>query len=210
MRITLALDLEGTLISNALPMDCTARPGLWSFLSMARRQFRIVLYTNVFPRRARASLRRIVRQGHAPAWLARVPIFNPPCPSGEQEAKDLRLVGPLGRVFIVDDSPGSIRQDQRPFWLPIKSFWGEGADNELERISNALMQMFMDIVEGMRFEPWTLDAQKILDAGRQIYYGNDDLGEHEVIKEYPDGKKELVTFDFQTGKEIFLKHYESL
>ena len=55
MRKTLALDLEGTLISNALPMDCTPRPGLWDFLSWAKRHFRVVLYTNVFPRRARAS-----------------------------------------------------------------------------------------------------------------------------------------------------------
>lgn len=141
MMMTLALDLEGTLISNAIPMDCTVRPGLWPFLSWARRHFRVVLYTNVFPRRARASLRRIVHQGHAPAWLARVPIFNPPCPSGEQEAKDLRLVGPLGQVFIVDDSPGSIHQDQQPFWLPIKSFWGEGPDNELEKLMNSLRRL---------------------------------------------------------------------
>lgn len=134
---TLALDLEGTLISNALPMDCTPRPGLWPFLSWARRHFRVVLYTNVFPRRARASLRRIVQAGHAPSWLARVEIFNPECLDGEPQAKDLRRIGQLERVFIVDDSPGAILEGQRPYWLQIKSFWG-GEDNELERILKEL------------------------------------------------------------------------
>lgn len=140
---TLALDLEGTLISNALPMDCTPRPGLWPFLSWARRHFRVVLYTNVFQRRARASLRRIVRGGFAPTWLTRVEIFNPDLLDGEPMAKDLRHVGELGSALIVDDSPGSIREDQRCYWLQIKSFWGEGEDKDLERILNELKDISM-------------------------------------------------------------------
>jgi hypothetical protein len=138
----LALDLEGTLISNALPMDCTPRPGLWPFLSWVKRYFKVVLYTNVFPRRARASLRRIVRGGHAPVWLSRVMIFNPERCNGEEKAKDLLSVGPLGQVLIVDDSPGAIREDQRGFWLPIKSFWGDNQDKELEQIMKSLANIY--------------------------------------------------------------------
>lgn len=38
------------------------------------------------------------------------------------------------------------------------------------------------------------EAKRHLAAGRPIYY-NDDRHKDAVVKEYPDGRRELVTFD---------------
>lgn len=80
----------------------------------------------------------MVKLGHAPAWLVKITIYNPENLDGESQAKDLRRVGPIGQVVIVDDTPRSILEEQRHAWLPIESFWGEGQDNDLERIKGEL------------------------------------------------------------------------
>lgn len=52
-----------------------------------------------------------------------------------------------------------------------------------------------------------LEIEKGLASGRPVYYGDESLQDGEVIKEYPDSKKEVVTFDHDTGEEIFLRDF---
>lgn len=49
------------------------------------------------------------------------------------------------------------------------------------------------------------EARSHLTAGRPIYYrSEDDTLPNVVLKEYPDGRRELVRFDMTTGKEVFV------
>ena len=74
MRPTiLALDLEGTLISNAVSQ--IPRPGLYQFLEVAHELFEhLVIYTTVPEAAFRRISRLLVEEGSAPGWFAELPL----------------------------------------------------------------------------------------------------------------------------------------
>lgn len=45
-------------------------------------------------------------------------------------------------------------------------------------------------------------ARALLAAGEPIYYCEDDTPDDLLIKEYPDGRRELIRFSWQTGDEV--------
>jgi hypothetical protein len=47
-------------------------------------------------------------------------------------------------------------------------------------------------------------ARAHLAAGRPIYYGDPAYPDH-VVKEYPDGRRQLVDFDLKTGVETVIQ-----
>jgi hypothetical protein len=51
-------------------------------------------------------------------------------------------------------------------------------------------------------------AKEHLTAGRPVYGHEDGLATDEVLKEYPDGRKEVVRFERGTRKEIFVRGWE--
>ena len=51
-------------------------------------------------------------------------------------------------------------------------------------------------------------AKEHLTAGRPVYGYEDGLASDEVLKEYPDGHKEVVRFERGTRKEIFVRRWE--
>jgi hypothetical protein len=72
---TLALDLEGTLISNA--MSQIPRPGLFEFLGRCAALFpRLVMFTTVNEDKFRQIARLLVEEGKAPAWFANIEYVN--------------------------------------------------------------------------------------------------------------------------------------
>jgi hypothetical protein len=74
---TLALDLEGVLITNAISQ--LPRPGLNSFLSQCEALFgreNICIFTSVNERRFREIAERLVDDGFAPDWFARIPYID--------------------------------------------------------------------------------------------------------------------------------------
>ena len=65
----IALDLEGTLISNA--MSQIPRPGLKTFLELCYTiTKRVVMFTAVSEEVFRAIAKRLVKEDYAPAWFA--------------------------------------------------------------------------------------------------------------------------------------------
>lgn len=52
-------------------------------------------------------------------------------------------------------------------------------------------------------------AKAHLAAGHPIYYREPDTPAGLCIKEYPNGSRELVTFDRATGKEVFVRFFTS-
>ena len=66
--ITLALDLEGTLISNA--MSQLPRQGLYAFMEGCAQRFeRVVIFSAVRAERTRAILETLAAEGDVPSWV---------------------------------------------------------------------------------------------------------------------------------------------
>ncbi len=144
---TLALDLEGTIISNLSkgkldtmdPGPFSPRPGLWDFLEWAQARFTLVIFTGVPPEMAAKAMGRLVLAGAAPAWFAELPLFEANPPFGEwkikmsRRPKDLERIGPLGTVIVLDDNFFTHRiSGQDEFWLEIRSFRAADAATDTE------------------------------------------------------------------------------
>jgi hypothetical protein len=133
---TLALDLEGTLISNA--MSCFPRPGLHNFLDGCRQIFeRIVLFTAVSEARVRPILDILVSEGEAPTWFRNIAYVG-----WTGDVKDLRFIERCvaREALLVDDLESYVHPDQRAQWVPIAPFSAPypATDRELQRVLSEL------------------------------------------------------------------------
>jgi hypothetical protein len=90
----LALDLEGTLISNAISQ--IPRPGLYRFLEEVQTLFdQLTMFTTVPEDRFRSIAALLAREGSAPAWFVELPYIR-----WSGKTKDLRLASPnLGEQY---------------------------------------------------------------------------------------------------------------
>lgn len=118
MRPTnLALDLEGTLISNAVSQ--IPRPGLLSFLEEVRGQFdQLVMFTTVPEPLLRRIAELLVREGHAPPWFAELSYTK-----WSGKTKDLRFVSSrLGDTLLLDDHCAYVHPGQEQWWVEVSLF----------------------------------------------------------------------------------------
>ena len=94
----LALDLEGTLISNAV--NQIARPRLPPFPEEMHAQFdQLVMCTTVPELLLRRTTELLVREGSAPCWFAEIGYTR-----WSGKTKDLSFVSPrLGDALLIDD-----------------------------------------------------------------------------------------------------------
>jgi len=113
----LALDLEGTLISNAISQ--IPRPGLHQFLENALCQFeQLVMFTTVPEDRFRSIAALLVEEGAAPLWFAGLPYVH-----WSGRTKDLRLASPrLGEALLLDDHGPYVHPGQEHLWVQIPLF----------------------------------------------------------------------------------------
>ncbi|ARN22139.1 NIF family HAD-type phosphatase [Piscinibacter gummiphilus] len=114
----LALDLEGTLISNA--MSQIPRPGLFDFLSRCQELFpRVVMFTTVKEPLFRDIAALLVAEGAAPAWFGDVEYV-----AWHGETKDLNFVPSAdpSEVILVDDFEKYVHPGQASRWLQIDYF----------------------------------------------------------------------------------------
>ena len=135
----LALDLEGTLISNA--MSQIARPGLREFLEFCGAAFpRLVMYTFISEDRFRQIARMLVNEGSAPGWFDALEYIE-----WDGKIKDLRRIAGADqeRTVIVDDYEPYIHPFQRGQWVAIRRFDAPypEEDRELLRIRTILEPM---------------------------------------------------------------------
>lgn len=113
----LALDLEGTLISNAVSQ--IPRPGLRDFLDYAGSTFdEVVLFTTV-PRHMSLRIALLLaEEGHVPGWFTEVRYVE-----WTGSTKDLRFVSPLlGQALLLDDHRPYIHRGQHKFWVEAPLF----------------------------------------------------------------------------------------
>lgn len=134
----LALDLEGTLISNAVSQ--IPRPGLNEFLTKCREIFpRIVMYTTVSEARFRPIAERLVDDGLAPHWFAQIEYVL-----WTGATKDLARIGgaTVQQCLLVDDFEGYVHPGQHSQWVRIDCFEYpyEPADPGLSRVLQDIRQ----------------------------------------------------------------------
>ncbi len=138
MRPTiLAMDLEGTLISNAVSQ--IPRPGLCRFLETVNELFEhLVIYTSVPEPAFRRIAALLVREGCAPVWFAQLPYTN-----WNGATKDLRHVSPiLGVALLLDDYKAYIHPGQEGFWVEASLYDApyDASDNGLDAILGKLRE----------------------------------------------------------------------
>ena len=127
----LALDLEGTLISNA--MSQIVRPHLKFFLEEVNVKFdKIVIYTAVSEEKYNEILSLLLKEHSVPDWFNDVEYIKW---SGKH--KDLNYVcNEIDNVFIVDDCEDYILPEQKLQWIRINQYEYpySNEDNELLNI----------------------------------------------------------------------------
>ena len=119
IELTLALDLEDVLITNAISQ--IPRPSLMTFLEECDTLFgrkNICIFTAVPEGVFRDISERLVSKGHAPDWFKTVRYID-----WIGEHKDLRFVNDdIDKVIIVDDYPPYIKQTQKHRLIQIKQY----------------------------------------------------------------------------------------
>lgn len=132
----IALDLEGTLISNAVSQF--PRPGLRRFLDFCKTNFdAIYLYTAVRDELCVPILRTMVDEATAPEWILEIPFVQ-----WDGSVKDLANI-PNTKIrdcLLVDDNPDYIVDEQRHQWIAIEKFESPypDTDRELERVQRLI------------------------------------------------------------------------
>lgn len=113
----LALDLEGTLISNAVSQ--IPRPGLYPFLVAVKERFeRLVIYTTVPEPAFRKIAWLLVTEGSAPDWFAQLPYVE-----WSGATKDLRNVSTNpSQVLLLDDHQAYVHPGQEKCWIEVELF----------------------------------------------------------------------------------------
>lgn len=118
MYKVVALDLEGTLISNAVSQF--PRPRLYQVLKFCQTYFeRVVLFTSVSENRARVITQYLVESGNAPAWFEMIEYVN-----WHGQYKDLNFVSDVmpKQVLLIDDQEVYIHPEQKQNWIQVKEF----------------------------------------------------------------------------------------
>lgn len=123
----LALDLEGTLISNAVSQ--IPRPGLHRFLELCQIMFNeVVVFTTVPESRFRDIAALLVCEGHAPPWLSWVRHLH--CTDRQKDLSRVPCLGPKAMTLLVDDYADYVVPGAESMWLPIDQFAAPYPDDE--------------------------------------------------------------------------------
>jgi hypothetical protein len=115
----IALDLEGTLISNAVSQ--IPRPGLYQFLEFCRDTFeRIVIFTAVSEPLTRRIVDQLVLDGDAPPWFGRELEYV----NWTGSYKDLGFIpgAIIEETLLLDDQEDYVLPEQKRFWISVPEF----------------------------------------------------------------------------------------
>jgi len=121
---TIAFDLEGTLISNAVSMF--ARPGLFELMDFCLPRWALAILTTVPESRTRTILSLLIEERCLPRQFLDSTLIL----GGVSTPKDLSHVGPLDSTILVDDYDILVAE-QRGRWIPIPQFAAPYTDNDI-------------------------------------------------------------------------------
>jgi len=122
----LCMDLEGTLISNAVSQ--IPRPGLYAFLDSVAEVCDLMLYTSVSAERVNAIRDLLVKEGVAPAWFLDLSVCHP---SGTIKDK-ARCCRP--DALLLDDQAEVVALGEESWWVPIAEYLPPYSDDDRELV----------------------------------------------------------------------------
>ena len=133
---TIALDLEGTLISNAVSQF--PRPGLRGFLDFCAERFdRVCIYTAVRDEVTVPIIKTMFDEENAPSWILQSELIQ-----WDRTVKDLTNIpnSEIMDCLIVDDNPDYIVDSQVSQWIQIEKYSSpySKTDRELERVQSVI------------------------------------------------------------------------
>ncbi|MDO3384929.1 NIF family HAD-type phosphatase [Gilvimarinus sp. SDUM040013] len=134
----IALDLEGTLISNAVSQF--PRPGLLDFLNKCKSMCsRVVIFTTVREEVFRAVAKLLVSESCAPDWFETIEYIN-----WHGKTKNLSFIPDVAvdEALLVDDMHLYVHPGQEASWVEISKFehpYPE-TDTELSSILNEIQK----------------------------------------------------------------------
>lgn len=139
-HMTLALDIEGTLISHASTL--IPRPGLYEFLTFCKENFeRVVFFSFVDEEKGRIVLNCMADEGHMPDWVRTAEYFH--AQGGRPGAKNLRQLGiDSEQALLVDDQPQVLPREQQHRLVRVVEFKEpfSADDTELEQVQKRIME----------------------------------------------------------------------
>lgn len=114
MKPLLCLDLEGTLISNAISQ--IPRPGLYSFLEEVCQLCDLMIYTSVNRERVDIIRNLLIGEENAPDWFKYLPVIRP--------RKTLKPKSACRRddAFLLDDQPSVVAPGEEDWLIQIPEF----------------------------------------------------------------------------------------
>lgn len=124
----IALDLEGTLISNAVSQ--IPRPGLYSFLEYCYKNFyRIVVFTAVKELKFREIGRTLAEHKKVPDWFPHIEYIN-----WHGKYKDLTFIPNTksNKVILIDDREEYIKPEQKDRWIFVPGYDSPYLENDFE------------------------------------------------------------------------------
>jgi hypothetical protein len=133
----LALDFEGTLVSNAVSQF--PRPGLFEFLEGANDLFpRLVMFTTVQEKLFRQIASTLAAEKAVPEWFPRLEYVH-----WTGATKDLALIPDctVPEALLVDDYAVYIHPGQQAQWVQVQPFqppFEGGTDLELQEVLKEL------------------------------------------------------------------------
>ena len=118
MNRLFCVDLEGTLISNAVSQ--IPRPVLFSFSEFLGLRGNVVLFTSVSQDRTHAIQEVLVAECVVPSWFSKLDSLHP---VQGQTIKDLSVAerDKPGKpeYYLSDDHEGCIKSAERDWWIPV-------------------------------------------------------------------------------------------
>lgn len=113
----IALDLEGTLISNAVSR--IPRDGLSSFLEGCRELGRVVVFTSVPESLFRSIAAELADRGEVPTWFEALEYVRW---SGQHKRVGLIPGADNDLALLVDDMPVVVHPDDQAAWIRCEPF----------------------------------------------------------------------------------------
>lgn len=120
----LCLDLEGTLISNAVSQ--IPRPGLYDFLESVSGLYDLMLYTSVSRVRVHAIQDVLIEEQVVPTWFKDLPVIHP------EGTIKYKAHCSHNDAILLDDQAAVIAPGEEGWWIPIEEYLPPYADEDCE------------------------------------------------------------------------------
>ena len=122
MRPLLCLDLEGTLISNAVSQ--IPRPGLFQFLEQVAKLCDLMLYTSVSFERVEGIRNLLVKEDVVPVWFRDISVIRP------DNTHKPKIACGRQDAFLLDDQSGVIVPGEEDWLVAIPEYLPPYSDND--------------------------------------------------------------------------------